>query len=66
MKRRGPDLAAPAPCLPGARLTGSEGDICWGKTKVKVGRPPAVVSGTSEVVLGVAVVVDVSDLRLVR
>ena len=41
MKRRGADLAGLAPCLPGARLTGSEGDICSGKTKVG---PPVVVA----------------------
>ena len=35
------DLAGLAPCLPGARLTGSEGDICSGKTKVG---PPVVVT----------------------
>jgi hypothetical protein len=65
MKRRGADLAGLPPCLPGARLTGSEGDICSGKTKVKIG-PPAVVSKASEVTLGVAVVVAQVIYRLVR
>jgi len=43
------DIEAIAPCLPGARLTGSDGDAYQGTMKVKVGPITAEYSGTATV-----------------
>ena len=44
------DIPAIAPCLPGAELTGHEGDTYEGTMKVKVGPVTAEYSGTATVV----------------
>ena len=44
------DIAAIAPCLPGAKLIGQEGDTYEGTMKVKVGPIVAEYSGTATVV----------------
>jgi hypothetical protein len=41
------DLAGIAPCMPGAQLTGSEGDTFSGKVKVKVGPVTTEYTGTA-------------------
>jgi hypothetical protein len=41
------DLAGIAPCLPGAQLTGSEGDTYTGKIKIKVGPVTSEYAGTA-------------------
>jgi hypothetical protein len=41
------DLAGIAPCLPGAQLTGSEGDMFMGKIKIKVGPVTSEYAGTA-------------------
>ncbi|MEV0898767.1 SRPBCC family protein [Actinoplanes sp. NPDC049802] len=41
------DLEGIAPCMPGARLTGVEGDVYQGKVKVKVGPVISDFSGTA-------------------
>jgi hypothetical protein len=41
------DLAGIAPCLPGAQLTGSEGDMYTGKIKIKVGPVTSEYAGTA-------------------
>jgi carbon monoxide dehydrogenase subunit G len=41
------DLAGIAPCLPGAQLTGSEGDTYTGKIKIKVGPVTTEYAGTA-------------------
>jgi len=41
------DLAAIAPCLPGAQLTGVEGDTYTGKIKIKVGPVTSEYAGTA-------------------
>lgn len=41
------DLEAIAPCLPGAQLTGMEGDAYLGKVKIKVGPVTAEYAGTA-------------------
>ena len=41
------DLAGIAPCLPGAQLTGSEGDTYMGKIKIKVGPVTSEYAGTA-------------------
>jgi len=41
------DLAGIAPCLPGAQLTGSEGDMFMGKIKIKVGPVTSQYAGTA-------------------
>jgi len=43
------DIEAIAPCLPGARLTGSDGDAYQGTMKVKVGPITAEYSGTATI-----------------
>jgi len=43
------DIEAIAPCLPGARLTGSDGDAYKGTMKVKVGPITAEYSGTATI-----------------
>ncbi len=42
------DLEAIAPCLPGAQLTGREGEAFLGKVKVKVGPVTAEYAGTAQ------------------
>ena len=44
------DIPAIAPCLPGAKLTGQDGDTYEGTMKVKVGPVVAEYSGTATVV----------------
>lgn len=44
------DIPEIAPCLPGARLTGHEGDTYEGMIKIKVGPVTAEYSGTAEFV----------------
>ncbi|GGN23931.1 carbon monoxide dehydrogenase subunit G [Actinoplanes campanulatus] len=44
------DLEGIAPCMPGARLTGVEGDVYQGKVKVKVGPVISEFSGTARFV----------------
>lgn len=44
------DIPAIAPCLPGAELTGQEGDDFHGQMKVKVGPVTAEYAGTATVV----------------
>ncbi|MBW6434285.1 SRPBCC family protein [Actinoplanes hulinensis] len=44
------DLEGIAPCMPGARLTGVEGDVYQGKVKVKVGPVISDFSGTARFV----------------
>ncbi|WP_306213941.1 SRPBCC family protein, partial [Actinoplanes sp. RD1] len=41
------DLAGIAPCLPGARLTGVDGDVYQGRVKVKVGPVVSDFAGTA-------------------
>nr|WP_296070968.1 SRPBCC family protein [uncultured Actinoplanes sp.] len=41
------DLEGVAPCMPGARLTGVDGDVYQGKVKVKVGPVISEFSGTA-------------------
>jgi carbon monoxide dehydrogenase subunit G len=41
------DLAGIAPCLPGAQLTGSEGDTYMGKIRIKVGPVTSEYAGTA-------------------
>ncbi len=41
------DLPAIAPCMPGAQLTGVEGEVYSGKVKVKVGPVTSEYSGTA-------------------
>lgn len=43
------DIEAIAPCLPGARITGSDGDIHQGTMKVKVGPITAEYAGTATI-----------------
>ncbi len=42
------DLEGIAPCLPGARLTGVEGDVYQGKVKIKVGPVISEFAGTAQ------------------
>ncbi len=42
------DIPGIAPCLPGARLTGQEGDVYSGKMKIKVGPVTAEYAGTAD------------------
>ncbi|MFD6563655.1 SRPBCC domain-containing protein [Micromonospora profundi] len=42
------DLAGIAPCLPGAQLTGVDGDVYRGKVKVKVGPVISEFAGTAQ------------------
>jgi len=42
------DIPEIAPCLPGARLTGQEGDVYSGKVKIKVGPVTAEYAGTAD------------------
>ena len=44
------DLAGIAPCMPGAQLTGVEGDVYSGKVKVKVGPVTSEYAGTARFV----------------
>ncbi|MFI6350162.1 SRPBCC domain-containing protein [Streptomyces sp. NPDC050560] len=44
------DLEGLAPCLPGAQLTGIEGDVYQGKVKVKVGPVVSQFAGTAQFV----------------
>ncbi|GLY15163.1 carbon monoxide dehydrogenase subunit G family protein [Kineosporia sp. NBRC 101677] len=44
------DLAGIAPCMPGARLTGVEGDVYSGRVKVKVGPVISEYAGTARFV----------------
>ncbi|MEV4545706.1 SRPBCC family protein [Micromonospora echinaurantiaca] len=44
------DLAGIAPCLPGAQLTGVDGDVYRGKVKVKVGPVVSEFAGTARFV----------------
>ena len=44
------DLSGVAPCLPGAQLTGVDGDVYRGKVKVKVGPVVSDFSGTARFV----------------
>jgi carbon monoxide dehydrogenase subunit G len=44
------DLAGIAPCLPGAQLTGVDGDVYRGKVKVKVGPVISEFAGTARFV----------------
>jgi carbon monoxide dehydrogenase subunit G len=44
------DLEGIAPCLPGARLTGIEGDVYTGKVKIKVGPVVSEYAGTARFV----------------
>ena len=44
------DIPAIAPCLPGAKLTGQDGDTYEGQMKIKVGPVVAEYSGTATVV----------------
>ncbi|WP_431729473.1 SRPBCC family protein [Verrucosispora sp. TAA-831] len=44
------DLEGIAPCMPGARLTGVEGDVHKGKVKVKVGPVVSEFAGTAQFV----------------
>ncbi len=41
------DLEAIAPCMPGAQLTGSDGDVYSGKVKVKLGPVTTEYAGTA-------------------
>ena len=43
------DLEGIAPCMPGARLTGVEGDTYQGKVKVKVGPITVAYNGTAKI-----------------
>lgn len=45
------DIPAIAPCLPGAQLTGQDGDVYSGKIKVKVGPVKSEFSGTADFVV---------------
>lgn len=45
------DIPAIAPCLPGAELTGQDGDTYAGKIKVKVGPVKSEFSGTADIVV---------------
>ncbi len=45
------DIPAIAPCLPGAQLTGQEGDVYSGKIKVKVGPVKSEFTGTADFVV---------------
>ncbi|NNE95201.1 MAG: SRPBCC family protein [Acidimicrobiales bacterium] len=42
------DIPEIAPCLPGARLTGQDGDVYSGKVKIKVGPVTAEYAGTAD------------------
>ena len=42
------DIPEIAPCLPGARLTGQEGNVYTGKVKIKVGPVTAEYAGTAD------------------
>jgi uncharacterized protein len=42
------DLEGIAPCLPGARLTGVDGDVYTGKVKIKVGPVVSEYAGTAQ------------------
>jgi carbon monoxide dehydrogenase subunit G len=42
------DLAGIAPCMPGAQLTGVEGDVYSGRVKVKVGPVTSEYAGTAQ------------------
>ena len=44
------DLEGIAPCLPGAQLTGVDGDVYTGKVKIKVGPVISQYAGTAEMV----------------
>jgi hypothetical protein len=44
------DLEGIAPCLPGAQLTGVDGDVYTGKVKIKVGPVTAEYAGTARFV----------------
>ncbi len=44
------DIPTIAPCMPGAQLTGSEGDTHQGKVKIKVGPITAEYAGSAEFV----------------
>jgi uncharacterized protein len=44
------DLEGIAPCLPGAQLTGVEGDVYSGKVKIKVGPVVSEYAGTAQFV----------------
>ena len=44
------DLEAIAPCMPGAQLTGVEGDTYKGKVKIKVGPVISEFAGTARFV----------------
>ncbi len=44
------DLEGIAPCLPGAQLTGVEGDVYTGKVKIKVGPVTSEYAGTAQFV----------------
>lgn len=45
------DIPAIAPCLPGAELTGQEGDVYSGHIKVKVGPVKSEFTGTADIVV---------------
>ncbi len=45
------DIPAIAPCLPGAELTGQEGDVYSGRIKVKVGPVKSEFKGTADFVV---------------
>lgn len=45
------DIPAIAPCLPGAELTGQEGDVYSGRIKVKVGPVKSEFTGTADIVV---------------
>lgn len=44
------DIPQIAPCMPGAQLTGSDGDVHQGKVKIKVGPITAEYAGSAEFV----------------
>ncbi|MEV7868394.1 SRPBCC family protein [Streptomyces sp. NPDC088124] len=44
------DLEGIAPCMPGAQLTGVDGDVYTGKIKIKVGPVISQYAGTAEIV----------------
>ena len=45
------DIPAIAPCLPGAQLTGQDGDTYSGKIKIKVGPVKSEFTGTADIVV---------------
>lgn len=45
------DIPAIAPCLPGAQLTGQDGDVYSGKIRVKVGPVKSEFTGTADLIV---------------